>query len=300
MTTRESAVTTGRVTTEGDDLYYEVRGQGPPLLLISGGGGDAGFSSLVAARLSGEYKVITYDRRGNSRSTRHDPQNFTMAQQSRDAVAVLHAAGETSAFVCGNSGGAVIALDMASHPTGGGGVAVVHEAPVTAVHPQGEKWRRFFAGVYWLGFRVHPAVAMILVFAADGDSRRVFSTVPEDFARRMSKNHDFFINRRCSLSRITSPISAGSSERRPVVMAAGQLTLTKKKFYGQTAPILARRLGCECVTFPAITSPTSIWRRSGPPRCAESCTIQRTCSPPSRMAAAPPNRKSVPRQQTTP
>jgi hypothetical protein len=35
-----------------------------------------------------------------------------------------------------------------------------------------------------------------------------------------------------------------------VVMAAGQLTLTKKKFYGQTAPILARRLGGECVTFP--------------------------------------------------
>ena len=251
MTTRESAVTTGRVTTEGDDLYYEVRGQGPPLLLISGGGGDAGFFSLVAPLLAGEYKVITYDRRGNSRSTRHDPQNFTMAQQSRDAVAVLHAVGETSAFVCGNSGGAVIALDMAATQPAAVRVAVVHEAPVTAVHPQGEKWRRFFAGVYWLGFRVHPAVAMIWFSLPMGIPRRVFSTVPEDFARRMSKNHDFFIKQEMlPFSNYQPDLRRIKQNGVRVVMAAGQLTLTKKKFYGQTAPILARRLGCECVTFP--------------------------------------------------
>jgi hypothetical protein len=42
----------------------------------------------------------------------NDPQNFEVSQQSRDAVAVLRAAGETSAFVFGNSSGAVIALDL--------------------------------------------------------------------------------------------------------------------------------------------------------------------------------------------
>jgi hypothetical protein len=30
-----SQMNTGRVTTEGDALYYEVRGQGEPLLMIS-------------------------------------------------------------------------------------------------------------------------------------------------------------------------------------------------------------------------------------------------------------------------
>jgi pimeloyl-ACP methyl ester carboxylesterase len=43
----------------------------------------------------------------------NDPQHFEVSQQSRDAVAVLRAAGETSVFVFGNSSGAVIALDMA-------------------------------------------------------------------------------------------------------------------------------------------------------------------------------------------
>lgn len=34
MNPNQRLVQSGRVTTEGDDLYYEVRGQGQPLLLI--------------------------------------------------------------------------------------------------------------------------------------------------------------------------------------------------------------------------------------------------------------------------
>jgi pimeloyl-ACP methyl ester carboxylesterase len=104
----------GRVTTEGDELYYEVHAEGLPLLLIPGGGGDGGSYSLIADILSDQFKVITYDRRANARSTMNFPQNFEISQQSRDAVAVLRAVGETSAFVFGNSSGAIIALDMAS------------------------------------------------------------------------------------------------------------------------------------------------------------------------------------------
>ena len=32
-------ITSGRVNTEGDELYYEVYGDGQPLLMIPGGGG---------------------------------------------------------------------------------------------------------------------------------------------------------------------------------------------------------------------------------------------------------------------
>ena len=49
----------GRVTTEGDTLYYEVRGHGPALLMIPGGGGDGGSYSAVADILSDEFTVIT-------------------------------------------------------------------------------------------------------------------------------------------------------------------------------------------------------------------------------------------------
>jgi len=76
MKTKEVPTKSGRVTTEGDELYYEVRGQGQPLLMISGGGGDGGSYSLIAEILSDEYKVITYDRRANARSTMNDPSKF--------------------------------------------------------------------------------------------------------------------------------------------------------------------------------------------------------------------------------
>ncbi len=48
----------GRVGTEGDELYYEVRGTGQPLLLIPGGGSDGAAYSLIADILCDEFKVI--------------------------------------------------------------------------------------------------------------------------------------------------------------------------------------------------------------------------------------------------
>jgi pimeloyl-ACP methyl ester carboxylesterase len=98
MKTQRVTVQSRRVTTEGDELYYEVCGQEQPLLMIPGGTGDGGYYAAVADILSDEYKVITYDHRANARSTMNDPQNFEISQQSRDAVAVLSTAGEQSAF----------------------------------------------------------------------------------------------------------------------------------------------------------------------------------------------------------
>src|SRR4030095_8806058 len=94
MEAQRMMVQSGHVTTEGDLLYYEVRGKGRPLLMIPGGGGDGGMHSLIADILSDEFKVITYDRRANARSMMNDPQNFEIIQQSRDAVEVLHELGE--------------------------------------------------------------------------------------------------------------------------------------------------------------------------------------------------------------
>src|SRR5262249_42995740 len=146
------AMNTGCVETEGDEIFYEVRGQGPPHLMISGGGGDAGVFSFVADIQADEYKVITYDRLGNSRSTRRDPQNYEISQQSRDAVALLRAVGETAALVFGNSGGAVIALDLAKTQPQAIKAAVAHEPPVVRVLPDSERWRRFFASVHRTAF----------------------------------------------------------------------------------------------------------------------------------------------------
>lgn len=89
MDTKKIKVQSGKMTIEGDDLYFDVRGQGEPLLMIAGGGGDGKWYTLVANILSDEYKVITYDRRANARSTMNHPNNFDIHQQSHDAAAAL-------------------------------------------------------------------------------------------------------------------------------------------------------------------------------------------------------------------
>jgi len=153
MNTRQVTVKSGRVTTEGDDLFYEVRGQGQPLLMIAPGGGDGWQYSFVADILADEYKVITYDRRANARSTTNVPQNFEISQQSRDAVAVLRAVGETCALVFGNSSGAVIVLDMAKTQPQAVRAVVVHEPPIPRVHPHNRNifllFKLHFSRAYW-------------------------------------------------------------------------------------------------------------------------------------------------------
>jgi hypothetical protein len=47
MNTKQRLVQSGRVTTEGDELYYEVHGQGQPFLMIPAGGGDGNFYAAV-------------------------------------------------------------------------------------------------------------------------------------------------------------------------------------------------------------------------------------------------------------
>lgn len=37
-----TTVTPGVARADGADLYFELRGDGPPLLMIAGGGGDGG------------------------------------------------------------------------------------------------------------------------------------------------------------------------------------------------------------------------------------------------------------------
>jgi pimeloyl-ACP methyl ester carboxylesterase len=246
-------VISGRVKTEGDELYYEVRGEGEPLLMISGGGGDAGFYTYVADILADEYQVITYDRRGNSRSTRNDPQNFEVSQQARDAVAVLQAVGHQSAYVFGNSGGAIFALEMAKSQPQAIKVAVIHEPPVVRVLPDSKKWLRFFANVYRTSFRFGDQMASLKFNFSLSIPFSAFKRVPKDFQSRVSEanNNSFLIKHEMLPSVNYQPdIERIKQNGVKIIMAAGKMTLDKGKYYGRTVPILAKMLGCEMVTFP--------------------------------------------------
>ena len=57
-------------------LYYEVSGDGSLLILIPGAKGEGDIFRQVARELAARYQVVTYDRRGFSRSKLDGPQDY--------------------------------------------------------------------------------------------------------------------------------------------------------------------------------------------------------------------------------
>jgi pimeloyl-ACP methyl ester carboxylesterase len=102
-----------RVTLNGADIEYEVRGSGEPLLLIHGSIiANAFFPLLNQPGIANAYRVISYHRRGFAGSARaQDP--FTIGQQAADAHALLRHLGIPRAHVAGHSYGGAIALQLA-------------------------------------------------------------------------------------------------------------------------------------------------------------------------------------------
>jgi pimeloyl-ACP methyl ester carboxylesterase len=107
-----------RVVVNGAELYYEVRGTGPPVLLIMGATGDGGHFDALADLLADEFTVVSYDRRGNGRSPVPTGwQTTSPEEQADDAAALLDALGTGPAAVFGTSGGGVFALCLlVRHP----------------------------------------------------------------------------------------------------------------------------------------------------------------------------------------
>ncbi len=96
----------------GLTLYYEVRGEGPPLLLISGLGTNSLTWLSVRGVLSRHFRVITFDNRGAGRSdTSKTP--YTIADMAADARGLLDNLGIGRAHVLGHSMGGYIAQELA-------------------------------------------------------------------------------------------------------------------------------------------------------------------------------------------
>ena len=106
------------IEVNGIRIYYEKRGRGPAVLFVSGASGDAGHWTAVADILADAYTVITYDRRGNSRSPRPPGwTSTTIGEQADDAAALLRGLGLVPAIVFGTSAAAGILADLClRHP----------------------------------------------------------------------------------------------------------------------------------------------------------------------------------------
>ncbi|MFE1417052.1 alpha/beta fold hydrolase [Streptomyces sp. NPDC058746] len=106
------------VSVPGTELYYEKTGTGPLLFLMDGGGGDARRTGALVERLADRYTVVTYDRRGMSRSALGDPAPELGPQvHTQDLALLMEALADGPSLLFGHSVGGVIGLHLtASRP----------------------------------------------------------------------------------------------------------------------------------------------------------------------------------------
>jgi pimeloyl-ACP methyl ester carboxylesterase len=101
----------------GIEIDYYIEGQGPPLLMIMGLGGQASsWGEPLLSALRGRLTTVRFSNRGTGRSSRLDG-DVTMRLMADDAAGLLDELGIERAHVLGISMGGMIAQELAlNHP----------------------------------------------------------------------------------------------------------------------------------------------------------------------------------------
>ncbi|GAA3836058.1 alpha/beta hydrolase [Sphaerisporangium flaviroseum] len=158
--------TTHTLDVQGARLRYEVRGEGPLLLVMGSPMAAAAFAPLADV-LASDHTVVTHDPRGIAGSRLDDPeQDSTPELRADDVAALLDALGAESADVFGSSGGAVTGLALVARHPGRVRTLVAHEPPLLELLPDApeqragvddvvETFHREGQGAAWMKFMVN-------------------------------------------------------------------------------------------------------------------------------------------------
>jgi acetyltransferase/esterase len=239
----------------GACLHYQVRGHGPAILLIPGSNGDADLFGGLADRLAHRYTVISYDRRGFSRSPLNGSrqgsvENAWCETHVNDARRLLETVAGESSYVFGSSAGAVIGLALISQSPGLVTGLITHEPPLAEILPDAERWRAFFEEVYQTYRRdgAGPAMQMFMTGLNLDSLARPADPNPE-LIRRLSGNLDFFL--RCEVRQAPGyrpDLRALDAHRARIVMAGGRDS--RQYFPYRASRALADRLRQRVIDFP--------------------------------------------------
>lgn len=244
------------VEVNGAPIYHEVRGAGPTLVFISGSTGDAGHFDQVANALQDEFTVVTYDRRGNSRSRRPEGWDSTSVdEQADDAAGLIEALDGAPALVYGNSTGAIIALNLViRHPALVRG-AMLHEPPLLSVLARPDEAtgliqpiieREMAAGRPWRAVEAFLRLAM-----GDGS----FDQMDEELRQRLLGNAQTLFGLEFGRFELYRPDdSALAAVGVPVQVLAGEDGIP---FCREAADWLAGRLNVTTVTMAGAHTPQS-------------------------------------------
>jgi pimeloyl-ACP methyl ester carboxylesterase len=100
------------------EMYYEIHGEGVPLIVIPGlfGSSESGYARIFMEEFSNKYKVILLDNRGTGRSDKPDIE-YSIMMMADDISGLMDAILIPKAHVLGASMGGAIAQALAlNHP----------------------------------------------------------------------------------------------------------------------------------------------------------------------------------------
>jgi pimeloyl-ACP methyl ester carboxylesterase len=100
------------ISVNGAKQYFEVYGEGEPLVLIHGNGGNISYLKPQIEFFSKKYKVVVMDCRGRGKSELGND-SLTYMQMTKDIASILDHLQLDSAYVVGRSDGGIISLLMA-------------------------------------------------------------------------------------------------------------------------------------------------------------------------------------------
>ncbi|WP_431034578.1 alpha/beta fold hydrolase [Streptomyces sp. P6-2-1] len=241
----------GELRVPGARLHYEVRGRGPLLVLLPGGGGDAGVYDGFAPLLADAYTVVALDPRGYSRSVLDGPPGTqTVERQADDVAALVAHLGGGPADVIGGSDGALVGLDLLARRPGLVRRVLAQEPPAFGLLPRAEEHKAFIASVHETFVRegLGPAGARFAAWAGAGGDR----WEPEPaLAARLFANGPHFLEH--ELRSFTSWLPDVEALRGPA--AEGRLVLavgreTRGALCREPALVLASLLGLDPVPLP--------------------------------------------------
>jgi len=92
------------------DIYYEIHGQGTPIVLSAGMGGSGSFWAPQLDALAQRHQVILYDHVGTGRSAAG---SRSIAGMADDIASVLDHAGVDAAHVVGHAIGGIVGIELA-------------------------------------------------------------------------------------------------------------------------------------------------------------------------------------------
>lgn len=94
------------VSRDGTSLAYDVTGQGPAVILVSGAMSTGGTVAPLAHRLADRCTAVVYDRRGRGESG--DTAPYAVEREVEDLAALIEAVGGDAALFGVSSGGALV------------------------------------------------------------------------------------------------------------------------------------------------------------------------------------------------